>query len=348
MLSRVQETIKEVLGDLSLDSRLCYTDVRLDPPDGREMILECSDAAALEEIRRRLPLGELPEGVVPRFVALPDPLTAFPEIYMVVNSVADVRRTPAHQAELVTQAICGDPVAPLREEGDWTLVRLEDGYHGWIRDWHLRPMMRLAHTDLETAASWRIAENIAQVLESPGGAAFPVCDAVIGTPVIVGDSQRRGWRHVTLPDGRSGHVRSRAVERRPRRRVSRERLVATGLGFVGIPYLWGGTTPKGFDCSGLIQTIFRLCGVRLPRDSDLQARHAPTQDPGDIGALKTGNLLFFGPNVSGITHVAMYLSDGDFLHAHGRVRVNSLKSTDPQFDKKLAMAWRSTSDPFSL
>ena len=164
MLSRVQETIKEVLGDLSLDSRLCYTDVRLDPPDGREMILECSDAAALEEIRCRLPLSELPDGVVPRFVALPDPSVAFPEIYVVVNSVADVRRSPAHEAELVTQAICGDPVAPLREEGDWTLVRLEDGYHGWIRDWHLKPMTRLAPSTLVRAARWRISENIVQMV----------------------------------------------------------------------------------------------------------------------------------------------------------------------------------------
>ena len=348
MLTRVQETIKEVLGDLLLDSRLCYTDVRLDPPDGREMILQCSDAAALKEIRRRLPPDVLPDGVVPRFVALPDPMVEFPEIYVVVNSVADVRKSPAHQAELVTQAVCGDPVAPLREEGDWTLVRLDDGYHGWIRDWHLRPMTRRQHAMMDNAAMWRIAENFAQVLVTPEDGAYPVCDAVIGTPVIVGVFRRRGWRHVTFRDGRSGYVRSRAVGRRPRRRVSRERLVSTGLGFVGIPYLWGGTTPKGFDCSGLMQTIFRLCGVRLPRDSDLQARHSTTQYSGNIDALNTGNLLFFGPNESKITHVAMYLSGGEFLHAHGRVRVNSLKSTDPQFDKKLAENWRVTNDPFSL
>jgi cell wall-associated NlpC family hydrolase len=348
MLSRVKEMIEAVLGDLSMDSRTCFADARLGPPDGKNLIVECSDSEALSEIRRRLASAAVPGGPIPQFVLLPDPREGLAEVYLVVNSVADVRRAPAHAAELITQAVCRELVEALKKDGGWTLGRLGDGYLGWMRDWHLRPSSREAWGAFEQAAQWRIRDNVAQIVETPDNEAPAVSDAVIGTPVVLGASQRRGWRLVTLPGGRDGYVRSRSVERRPRRRASRERLVSTGMGFLGIPYLWGGKTPKGFDCSGLIQTLFSLCGIALPRDSDLQALAAPCREAGDISSLATGNLLFFGKEGSRITHVAVHLSEGDFLHAHGCVRVNSLNSTSPLFDKKLGGDWRFFNAPLSL
>lgn len=125
----------------------------------------------------------------------------------------------------------------------------------------------------------------------------------------------------------------------------RESLKNTALRFLGVPYLWGGTTPKGFDCSGLVQRVFRLNGILIPRDSDMQARFGRARTPGGADELRGGELLFFGNSPAQITHVAISLSEGLFVHAHGQVRINALLPDHPLFDGRLTSGWRLVWDP---
>jgi cell wall-associated NlpC family hydrolase len=104
-------------------------------------------------------------------------------------------------------------------------------------------------------------------------------------------------------------------------------------------------TAKGIDCSGLTQTVFHLHGVFLPRDSQEQFRWAKREtyvyrDPQDV---QFGHLLFFGAADSQISHVAISLGDGHFLHSRGRVRVDSLKPQDPEFERELFRIFRGAS-----
>ena len=94
---------------------------------------------------------------------------------------------------------------------------------------------------------------------------------------------------------------------------------------MGIPYLWGGNSSKGFDCSGFVQTVFRLMNVDLPRDASQMAEKG-TEVPLDdsLENLQIGDLLFFGKTMQRITHVALYLGNHLFIHAEGKVRINSL------------------------
>jgi hypothetical protein len=323
-----------------------YTRVAALPPDGAILELETSDPGLAADVTARMDLtGDETRAL--RVVTLPAP--GLPELLTPVSGVADVRRTPAHSAELVTQAICGDRLQPLKVEGDWFLVRMDDTYLGWIRSWHVVALDRERWASFERRARHRVGVTHATVLAGPDRHALPVIDLVVGTPLVVSSGPRRGWRSVELADARTGYLPPAAIERRPARArsASPERLAATGLRLLGTPYVWGGTTPNGFDCSGLIQRIFGLNGLRLPRDSDMQARFGKEKAGLNPGALAAGDLVFFGRTLQHITHVAMVLPDGLILHAYGQVIVNSLDPAHALFSPDLARIWRSTRDPLS-
>ncbi len=342
LISDINAIVADVLKARSMDRRTCFTTFSPMPPDATTFVFECSDAAVVEDVRDRVAAINLPV----EYVLLPNG-QELPELLVTTNSVADVRREPAHTAELVNQVIYGDALVPLKDQGDWYLIRTDDGYLGWIRSWHVTPSRREAVNEFLEGARHRVRDNIVQVMEAPERSALPVGDAVIGTRVRAEPCERRGWRRISFPEGRKGFVPSRALEPVPGRTgLSPQELVTTGMRFLGIPYLWGGTTPKGFDCSGLIQRIFRLCGAVIPRDSDMQAAYGRSKPAGQSDAMKTGDLLFFGSDIDHITHVAMYLSDGLFLHAYGHVRVGSLHPNHVHFDARLVAEWRATREPF--
>lgn len=341
MIATVHEIIAEWLRERGLDRRTCYTHVAALPPDGATVDVQCSDADLALELRRRLAPRADAAAVRVRMLPLPD----VPELMLVVSGVGDVRREPSHPAELVSQVICGDTVVPLKTEGDWVLARLDDGYIGWIRDWHVRPWSAERRNAFTTRAAHRIAVNHAAVASAPDAAAAPVAQLVAGTPVAAHLPAARGWVAVELPDGRSGFVRSASIEKLTRRRATPERLAKTGLRFLGVPYLWGGNTPNGFDCSGLVQRIFRLNGVLLPRDSDMQARFGKERVVERPSDLEPGDLLFFGRSREAITHTGLVLPDRTFLHAYGQVIVNSLDPSNERYSDRLASIWRLTRSP---
>lgn len=345
MIEDIHAALGRALAARGLDWRTCFTEVRALPPEGRQIVVESNDAGVLADTARslsdRLPM----EKTAIEFATLPGDRDAFPEVVIASASVAEVRRAPSHAAELVTQLVCGDRVSPLKTSGDWVLVRLGDPYIGWVRSWHLKGLSRAAYETFAAGAHHRIAANMAEIREVPEERGKAAGEAVVGTPVIAAPGPRRGWSRVELPDGTGGFLRNRAIERIPAfRRPRRERLVSAAMSFLGIPYVWGGNTPKGFDCSGLVQRAFRLNGVSIPRDSDQQARAGRAKGAGRIEELQAADLVFFGKSVNQITHVGMYASDGIFIHAHGKVRLNSLLPGHPLFDERLASEWRTTRD----
>ena len=346
MIQEINRHIADILAERALDWRSCYTSVTPQPPDGRTVVCESSDAGVVDELRIRM--GSSAAGGAVRFVVLPADTDAPPSGLIAASSVADVRRGPLHTSELVTQIVYGDAVEPLKEHGDWFLVRLDDGYIGWIRSWHLSELSDEKQKSYAERAAHRVAINHAVVHQSPVGDALPVTDLVVGTALIAEDCGRRGWRAVRLPDGREGFIATRSIEKLPvGKRTSRDALSATGLRFLGITYVWGGTTPMGFDCSGLMQRIYRLNGTLIPRDADQQALFGREKPPGDADDVATGDLIFFGKSSQQITHVGMVLSEGLFLHAYGQVRVGSLDSSSQLYEAQLVADWRITRDVVS-
>jgi cell wall-associated NlpC family hydrolase len=153
------------------------------------------------------------------------------------------------------------------------------------------------------------------------------------------------WTAVSLADGRQGFVPSVQVEPfdawKAGRRPTPDNVERAAQLFMGVPYLWGGTSSKGFDCSGYTKTVLRMNGIDLPRDADQQG-DAGTAVPIDdqLSAVRKGDLLFFGSKATAdrperITHVAIYVGNGEFLHASGLVRRNSLFPASPIYSESL-------------
>lgn len=253
----------------------------------------------------------------------------------------DLRVRPDHRAEMGTQLLLGEVVElEGRERSGWRRVRsCTDGYRGWVRTWGL------VQTGAARARGWtRLATGIigrpivdlrvTPTLPSSAGPLF------LGSRVIAGRA-RRGWRPAELPDGRRGWLPEGALSRPGRRALP---LMDRIRSLLGAPYLWGGRTPAGLDCSGLVQLVLAEQGRSLPRDAHAQWRACRTLPLGEPP--REGDLAFFSTSPRARrSHVGISLGGMYFAHSRGRVRIDSLEPGDPLFAAELAAQFRGWARP---
>jgi len=237
---------------------------------------------------------------------------------VVIHSVVNLFSNPSQGADVVTQAILGTDLVLQEGRGKWYHVRMPDEYQGWIEGVHVRPY---AEGEPSYATAGRVAEvrNLLAFVyrETSVTTHAPALQATISTRLEVADEQGE-WIQVAVPDRSLYWVQKGDVilfnvgDLGAKPRGSVEEVIATAKRFLGLPYLWGGTTPRGLDCSGFVQLIYRLNGVSLLRDADIQYTQAGLK-PVTREELQAGDLLFFG--TSSITHVGMYVGDDEFINA---------------------------------
>ncbi|MCB9047930.1 MAG: C40 family peptidase [Lewinellaceae bacterium] len=261
--------------------------------------------------------------------------------YGVVNlSACNIRSEPRHSAELATQSTLGSPLRVYKETEGWFLVQTPDGYLGW-----LDPGGFTALTEAEYQ-QWQQGEKVVYLpdqgfsTKGPASGTQRVSDLLAGNILLFLGSEA-GFSKVQYPDGRTAYVPNEEVMNYDQwldsRRPAAESVIETAFRFMGRPYLWGGTSGKGVDCSGFTKTVFYLNGLLLPRDASQQVHVGiPLEADTTLAGLQPGDLLFFGRKAAGdkpekITHVAIYLGDGKIIHASGAVKVESLKRGDPDF-----------------
>lgn len=276
---------------------------------------------------------------------LPDPALGGRRFGIVRVSVANVRGRPAHSAEMVTQTVMGRGVRLLRQQSGWYHVHTEpDGYLGWIEELQLEVVDQMRRDVWQSGARAIVTAPFTTVRERPEAEAEPVTDAVAGSLLRTG-ARDGAYTLVMLPDGRSGFAASLHIAEyaawQTSRQATGDAIERTARLFMGVPYLWGGTSSKGLDCSGYTKTVFLLNGVELLRDADQQAGQGTAVAIDDrLTQTRKGDLLFFGTAAAAdrperITHVAIYLGAGEFLHASGMVRRNSLFSESPIYSESL-------------
>ena len=249
---------------------------------------------------------------------------------VVALAALDVRRRPDHRSEMRSQLLMGETVQVLERTPNWWRVRNRaDRYEGWLRTWGIVPCSRARAERWLARARARVAVLYAEVRTEPGAGAL-VSPLFWNARVIAGRA-RGTHRPVELPDGRRGWVAADSLDGV----VASERpeLAERIRQLLGVPYLWGGRTPMGFDCSALVQQVLGEQGIALPRDADQQF-HATRPIPAGSAVL-LGDLYFFGGRRGPMAHVAVALGRGLYAHARGRVRINSDDPSNAMYDKVL-------------
>jgi hypothetical protein len=263
--------------------------------------------------------------------------------HVVSVPVANMYSSATDDSDVVSQAILGTNVVTIESRGDWAKIRTPDGYAGWIsaamlrqlRDW--RPYAATGSTiQVESlfANLYRETDVTAHkpVLTIPFESRLEVVSEGLG--------DNAGWIRVRLPDQSTAWIQNGDVIRDPKL-LTVEQSIAMAKRFLGIPYLWGGRSSFGYDCSGFTQMLVRQRGINMPRDADLQAAWTGVVAI-DRKDLQAGDLLFFGSSPTNITHTGMFIGNGEFIHdtTHDHPMVQISRLDDEPWTKILVACRR--------
>jgi len=242
----------------------------------------------------------------------------------------DLRLRPDHRAELGSQLLLGEVVVLGGSRKGWWRVENEaDGYSGWVRDWGFVAVPARRASAWRRAAIGLVTAPITQVRARPA-AGIGVGPLFFGSRVIPVELSR-GWVQVELPDARVGWVERSALSLPGDERPA---LLDRVTSLLGSPYLWGGRTPAGYDCSAFVQQVLLEQGLSMPRDAAQQHARCRPLRAGESPVL--GDLAFFADRSGKIAHVGVSLAGTLFAHARGRVAVSSLDPDNALYDSALS------------
>lgn len=292
--------------------------------------------AAIEAIHR------IGAKAVDRITVLPEERLGEKTWGIATLSVASGREEPDHKAELGTQILMGRVVRVWKGTRHWFYVQSPDGYLSWIEGGSFVPCTKKEADAWSDAPLLIVTAFDERVLDKPRGDSESVSDVVMGD-LLKRTGEQKGWFSVELPDGRTGFLPKKAAQDykawTQSRHPTAENIEKTARLFLGRPYLWGGNSPKGLDCSGFCKLTFLMNGIELNRNAGEQVRQG-AEVPLDAGfsKLKKGDLLFFGwarsyDGPEWITHVAIYLGNKSFIQSSEMVRISSLNPSAPNYDE---------------
>ncbi|MBO5500268.1 MAG: C40 family peptidase [Bacteroidales bacterium] len=265
-------------------------------------------------------------------------------------STAYLRLKPDYESPLETQELMGTVVEITAEEGYWREVITPQPYKAWCTDQGLVEMTKEELKAYQEAPKVIYQELYGHIHTKPSAKSPTICDLVGGDVLRMADPSRKlkgKWTKVMLPSGKTGYVPSKELKHHngfvsiamgegSAESISpevTEAIIAQAERLLGVPYLWGGMSAKGVDCSGLVRIAHIMNGILLPRNASQQIKCG---DRVDLKDLQRGDLVFFGTPATDekpmrITHVGIYLGNNRIIHSSHRVRVNSLIPEDPDY-----------------
>lgn len=318
-------------------------------PDARQVVYEISAylsndslivaGATSEQAVRDALVEKLNEAGISFY----DEITVLPADSWALTRIpaASHRVAGRHGAEMATQSVLGTPLRVLEEGDDWWRVQTPDGYIAYV------PSSSVVAKTPEEMEQWRASKRF--IVTSPyqirvyrtadsEGVRNVVTDLVTGCIVTAAGGElsvKGGKLHVELPDGRTGYVAASyitPIEEWAAQDFNPEQILDQAYSMEGSPYLWGGTSVKAIDCSGLAKVSYYSNGYILMRDASQQALTGTRIEADDWRSCRAGDLLFFGnAETKKVTHVAIYDHDGNYVHSSGRVKRNSVDPESPDY-----------------
>lgn len=274
--------------------------------------------------------------------SLPDEQLKGKNYGVVTVSVGNLRTKPDHPAELASQALLGTPVKVLKYDDGFYLVQTPDNYIAWIDDEGITLMDKESFQKYTSSKKVIYIKEFGFALQNSELNSAHVADLVRGN-ILQLEGENSNFVKVKFPDGRIAYVeKSDVVDFNvwiDSRDATKENILSEAFNMLGIPYLWGGTSYKGIDCSGFTKTVYFMNGIILSRDASQQVNLGEEIDTKDnFNNLQPGDLLFFGrkaddKNKEKITHVGIYIGNLEYIHESGKVKVNSFDENSPVFSR---------------
>ena len=334
----VNDLLSNIKKELAPDSRVAIFDIKADEVKGNWVLKGKVDTKVLKQNT----LKKLDEKGV-KYVDSVSVLEFTQEKpWAVVKlALASHRTGGKHAAEMATQTIMGTPVKILEYAGDWARVQGPDEYISYVPSNSLHKMTQGEFDAWKKATRYIVTAYQTRLVENPGGD-ITVTDLVMGN-ILEYKGEACDYVKLSTPDGREGYVLKSEVKELAAwadQKFDAELIVKVAHRLMGHGYLWGGTATKVTDCSGLVKVSYLANGIILHRDASQQALIGERIEAKDWKKAKLGDLLFWGTKSGKVTHVGIYLKDGEYIHCSGRVKINSV---DPEAKNYLTTPFLSIS-----
>jgi len=335
--SELEIIINNIQQDFVPDKRIKIYDIKVDESRQQPTLTGVtSDITAYDELTKQAE-AIYGDAFINNIKLLPD--TALGEkVYGVINlSVADIRERASFSSGMATQALLGTPIRIWQKEG-WYRIQTPDGYLGWSQAANFQAMTKEEFNNWIDTPKIIFTDYFGFSYSKPDKDSQTISDLSMGN-ILKYEGEKGKFYIASYPDGKKAYILKSQCELYdkwfPSLKLTGKSIVKKAFTMMGIPYVWGGTSVKGMDCSGFTKMMFFMYGVILTRDASQQVNTGiPVDIKNGYQNLKEGDLLFFGKvdektGKERIRHVGFYIGNNEFIHASGYIRISSL---DPQKD----------------
>ena len=241
---------------------------------------------------------------------------------VISTAVAPVHSGATFTSEMITQGLMFESVSIQSEQDNWLNIKMEDRYEGWIHNFYV------SESRVNCQNSIIVTDRYAPLRLQREKDSQIIALLSFGTVVPLIE-QTSGYCTIQMINGEEAFIPAQQEISRQ----SRSDILTLATNLFGVPYLWGGKSSFGYDCSGFIQMVLKTAGIYIQRDTSLQIKNK-TLEKIQIDDAEPGDLLFFLEN-NRTNHVAFLLGEGKIIHCSGEVKVESIIEGEPGFSTQL-------------